>query len=176
VGEGNEEAYRSLYLHYYDPLFRFAMSFLRSETDSEDVVSDVFLNLWVERDTAPSILHLRPYLYSSVRNACLNVLKSHHVSRRNDISREEAELQVTLPADSPFEHLSHKELTDIMRRAIKALPERCRMVFKLRKEDELSYQEIAHIMDTTVRTAERQMMLAKEKIRNALYHYYPEGI
>ncbi|MDR0938831.1 MAG: RNA polymerase sigma-70 factor [Mediterranea sp.] len=171
VALGDADAFRSLYLYYYDRLFRFAMGFLRSEAASEDVVSDVFFNLWQDRLRLSSIPRFRPYIYTSVRNACLNVLKSHQVSRRDDLRPDEVEPQVEIPANTPFDYLSYKELADAVLRAVDALPERCRMVFKLRQEDELSHQEIARVMGITVRTVERQIMLAKEKIRQALRGY-----
>ncbi|MDR0891402.1 MAG: RNA polymerase sigma-70 factor [Mediterranea sp.] len=171
VAAGDAAAFRTLYLHYYDRLFQFATLFLHSAEASEDAVSDVFFNLWKERHRLTAVPNFRSYIYRSVRNACLNTLKSGYVSKRDDLTATEAEMQVVLPRNNPLDELSYQELRHAVQQAVNDLPERCRMVFKMRREDELSHREIADILGITVRTVERQMMLAKEKIREALKRF-----
>lgn len=73
VSEGDSQAFRTLYMHYYDRLFNFAMLFLHSEAASEDVIGDVFFVIWKERSMLTSIPNFHPYIYQAVRNGCLNV-------------------------------------------------------------------------------------------------------
>ena len=166
VSEGNSDAFRTLYMHYYDRLFQFAMMFLRSEPASEDVVEDVFYNLWKDRHMLTSIPNFHPYIYQAIRNGCLNVLKSGYISKRDDIP--ETELQVSISTHTPLDELSYKELHKAVKEAITALPEHCRIIFKMAKEDEMSHREIAEALDVKVCTVERQILIAKAKIKEAI--------
>lgn len=163
LSKGNSEAFRKLYLFYYDRLFRFALTFLHSEPASEDVISDVFFNLWRDRYTLPFIPNLQAYLYQAVRNGCLNVLKSGYVSKRDELP--DTELQVTVSSDSPLEELAYKELTEAIAKAVVSLPERCRIIFRMAKEDGMNHKEIAEALNVKLCTVERQLLLAKSKIR-----------
>lgn len=163
LSKGNSEAFRKLYLFYYDRLFRFALTFLHSEPASEDVISDVFFNLWRDRYTLPFIPNLQAYLYQAVRNGCLNVLKSGYVSKRDELP--DTELQVTVSSDSPLEELAYKELTEAIAKAVVSLPERCRLIFRMAKEDGMNHKEIAEALNVKLCTVERQLLLAKSKIR-----------
>lgn len=169
VSEGDSSAFRTLYMHYYNRLFQFAMMFLHSEAASEDVVEDVFFNLWKDRTMLTSVPNFHPYIYQAIRNGCLNVLKSGYISKRDDFSA--VDLQVNISSDTPFKDLAYKELQTAIEQAITALPERCRIIFKMAKEDEMNHQEIADILDVKRSTVERQLLLAKEKIKSSLKHF-----
>lgn len=169
VAEGDSQAFRTLYMHYYDRLFQFAMMFLHSEAASEDVIADVFFNLWKDRSTLTSIPNFHPYIYQAVRYGCLNVLKSGYISRRADIP--ETELQINISSENPFDELTYKELHKAIAHAITSLPERCRVIFKMAKEDEMNHQEIADILNVKRCTVERQLILAKEKIKSSIKQF-----
>lgn len=166
VSEGDPQAFRTLYMHYYDRLFQFAMFFLHSEAASEDVVEDVFFMLWRDRSMLTSIPNFHPYIYQSIRYGCFNVLKSGYVSKRDGFP--ETELQVHLSSDTPFDELSYQELCVAVKEAIHSLPDRCRIIFKMAKEDEMNHREIAEALNVKLCTVERQLLLAKFKIKQAL--------
>ena len=169
VSKGDSEAFRTLYLYYYDRLFQFATMILRSEAAAEDVVEDIFFYLWRDRSTLTSIPNFRAYIYQSVRNGCFNALKSGYISKREDLSA--IDLQVSISTDSPFQNLTYKELQTAIEQAIASLPERCQLIFKMAKEDEMNHQEIADILEVKRCTVERQLLLAKEKIKSSLKHF-----
>lgn len=169
VSEGDSQAFRTLYMHYYKRLFQFSQMFLHSEAASEDVVEDVFFILWRDRNTLPLIPNFHPYIYQAVRNGCLNVLKSGYISKRDDIP--EADLQVSISTHSPLDELSYKELHKALTKAISLLPERCRLIFKMAKEDEMSHREIAEILSVKLCTVERQLLIAKSRLKQAIEPY-----
>ena len=166
VSEGDSQAFRTLYMHYYDRLFNFAMLFLHSEAASEDVIGDVFFVIWKERSMLTSIPNFHPYIYQAVRNGCLNVLKSGYISTRDDIP--DTELQINISTETPLDELSYKELHHVVKQAIISLPERCRIIFKMAKEDEMNHREIAETLNVKLCTVERQLLLAKAKIKEAI--------
>ncbi len=170
VSGGDSQAFRTLYLYYYNRLFQFSMMFLCSEPASEDVVQDVFFNIWKDRKALTTIPNFQAYIYQAVRNGCLNVLKSGYVSKRDELP--EAELQVRVSPDSPLDELTYKELNGAVQEAINALPERCRIVFKMAKEDDMSQQEIADVLGIQLCTVQRQILLAKDKIKQAILPFW----
>lgn len=166
VSEGDSQAFRTLYMHYYNRLFNFAMMFLHSEAASEDVVEDVFFILWKDRSMLTAIPNFHPYIYQAVRNGCLNVLKSGYISKRDELP--DTELQINISTETPLDDLSYKELHKAVKQAITSLPERCRLIFKMAKEDEMNHREIAETLNVKLCTVERQLLLAKAKIKEAI--------
>lgn len=166
VSEGDSQAFRTLYMHYYNRLFNFAMMFLHSEAASEDVVEDVFFILWKDRSMLTAIPNFHPYIYQAVRNGCLNVLKSGYISKRDELP--DTELQINISTETPLDDLSYKELHKAVKQAIISLPERCRLIFKMAKEDEMNHREIAETLNVKLCTVERQLLLAKAKIKEAI--------
>lgn len=166
IADGDQQAFRVLYMHYYDRLFKFAMMFLRTEPASEDVVADVFFVLWKNRITLTHIPSFHTYIYHAVRNGCLNVLKSSYNSKRSDLT--EPEMQICIEPDTPLDDLSYKELHKAVNDAVHALPERCRIIFKMAKEDNMNHNEIANILNIKLCTVERQLLLAKSRIKNTI--------
>lgn len=163
VSKGNPQAFSTLYVHYYNRLFQFAILFLHSKAASEDVVEDVFFNLWKDRGMLTSIPNFHPYVYQTVRYGCLNVLKSGYISKRDNTP--ETELQVSISTQTPLDELAYKELHKAIAQAITSLPERCQTIFKMAKEDAMNHQEIAEILNVKRSTVERQLLLAKERIK-----------
>lgn len=160
---GEEEAFRLIYQHFFQRLHAFSLGITRSHLQSEEVVSDVFVQLWLRRKEAASINDLNVYLYKAVKNRSLSAL-SH---RAQDL--------VTAPFDllpvsvQPLEHSAEhsiisKELLLQLQKAIDSLPPRCKMVFKLVREDGLSYKEVAAILNLSVKTVDAQMGIAIRKI------------
>ena len=169
VAEGNESAFEKLYHIYYDRLFRFAMHIVKNEMCSEEVVSDVLLNIWKKKEKLPSITDLDAYLFRSVKNKAL-----HYIDKENRRPQCE-ELSVTIeyiPDDSDPENMMiHDELNQILTDAVESLPEQCRIIFKLAREDELPYKKISKILGISVKTVDAQMRIAKQKIEKAINKY-----
>lgn len=164
IRAGEETAFRTLFDRYAEPLLDFAFGFVGDEFVSEDVVQEVFINVWRNRARLNPELSLKAYLYKSVRNQALKVLRHAKVERR-----AEGYLQsLYYTTDNPDEEYLHAELTVLLDRTIQELPERCRMVFLMSKYDGLSYQEIAHILDISVNTVKTQMVRAFTAIRRNL--------
>lgn len=174
VARGDEQAFRTLYLHYYNRLFQFAMYYLGSEPASEDVVEDIFFNVWKGREKLTDIPNFRAYIYQSVRNGCYNVLKSGYVSKRTEMP--DTILDVSLPDENPFDALAVKELGGAIAQAVNNLPEKCRMVFKMFKEDGMSQQEIADVMGVQLSAVQRHLYLAKQKIKEAIAPFLSWGL
>lgn len=164
IATGDEEAFRALYLFYYDRLYQFARMHLNNAEAAEDCVSELFYQLWKSRESLPEIGNFNAYVYRAIRNSCMNSLR---VSTRNldyDLSHPKLEVSVD-PAQTAEEEVDYQLLNRALTLAVEELPERCRQIFKLAREDGLSHREIASILEITVTTVEGQLAIAKRRLK-----------
>jgi RNA polymerase sigma-70 factor (family 1) len=162
-----EKAYRMIFDYYYDRLLRFAVSYLSVREEAEEIVLDVFLNIWLHRKKLKKIQSPDTYLFISVRNRCLNHLRhfSHvHLRPADDESRT-----LNLPDRSdPQQEMERKHLHRVLDEAIAQLPFQCRIVFQLIREEHMTYKEVAEILQISVRTVETYLQRALQKLRSTL--------
>ena len=162
----DEGAYKKLFFHYFLPLKSFAYSILKSKEAAEEIVSDIFLEIWVKRKQLCAIEDLKMYLYTSVRNNCLRSLSQ---TKKNAIfPLDESVVEFASPDPNAEVHLVTRELSYKIETAIEELPQRCKMIFKLAKEDKLKYREISVLLNISIKTIDAQIATALKKIAVAL--------
>lgn len=159
-------AYKKLFLHYHPKLLSFSVSITHSRESSEEAVSDVFVAVWTLRKTLLRITNLRLYLYISTKNTSLNYLARQR--RTQAFSLDDVKTEFTSLAYDPEQLLITAEMFRRMAAAVHALPPRCRLVFKLVKEDNLRYREVAELLQLSVKTVEAQMAIAVRKLGEAV--------
>ena len=162
----DESAFNELYKHYVVKLYQFAYSFLDDREAGEEIVNDVFLKIWVGRQKLDSVRNLQVYLYVAVKNACLNHLRSISSKKIREIKVTEA-YYFHLSVD-PAQLLISKELKTKVLNAVNELPPRCRLIFKMVKEDDLSCNEVATILGLSNKTIFAQLTIALKKLDQAL--------
>ena len=170
IQNGDQSAFKEFYHFQFFKLYQFAYSFVHSKETSEEIVNDVFLSLWQKKDTLSTINNIQVYLYVSVKNASLNYLRRNNLSIPVSIDYLCVD-HFPLVAD-PELLLSQRELQKQIREAIEQLPPRCRLVFKLVKEDGLSYKQVASILELSVKTVDSQLCLALKKLAAILQPIY----
>ncbi len=161
---GNEKAFNKAFDLYYSSLCYFANNLLHDFDLSRSIVQQVFVDLWIKRDKL-IVKSLRSYLYQSVHNSALDVLKHKKV---------EAQYLSLLDKGEPEEMadlMEEAELADRINRAIQNLPEKCREIFVMCRFDELKYAEIAAQLNISVKTVEMQIAIALKKLRIELSDY-----
>lgn len=170
IKSGDTASFEMLFKTYYEQLCRFALSFLRDPDDAEETVQAVFIGFWEKRQTIHVDTSLKAYLYRSVRNACLNEIKRVKVRKMHaDSLMVEGE-----PQSQPSDHLAiRQELEEKIQEALQALPEQCRLIFKMSRFEELKYQEIADQLNLSIKTVENQMGKALKIMRSQLKDYLP---
>ncbi|HLR38607.1 MAG TPA: RNA polymerase sigma-70 factor [Chitinophagaceae bacterium] len=163
----DEKAFEQLFLLCFSPLTRFAFSFLHSREQGEEITSDVLLRVWNRRNKLDEIADFRLYLYVSIRNASLNQLKKR--KKRQTFSLDETSLWLKADGSTPEDAFITKEALKKVQAAIHKLPPRCRLIYKLIKEDDLKYREAAGLLQLSVKTIEAQMGIAMKRLHEALY-------
>lgn len=167
VMNGDEWAFRQFYYHYFDRLFKFACSYLEVAEEAEEVVSDVFLNIWLKREQLSHIQNINTYLYTAVRNAALNCVKKKY-SVGNMLKDQYLQIKTDTATILPDDILISKENEQAMEKAVNHLPPVCKMIFRLVREDGLKYKEVAEILDISVNTVNVQMSIAVKKLSKSI--------
>ena len=170
ISAGNELAYEGLFKSHYAELTLYAMRFVQDMENAEEIVQNIFFNLWNNREKLDINISLKSYLYRAVKNTCLNVLKHQKVEDkyRDHFSRELQNDEMN--ADN---WMVESELSDKITNAIEKLPPERKKVFVLSRFEELKYKEIAEKLDISIKTVENQMGKALKFLREELKDYLP---
>jgi RNA polymerase sigma-70 factor (family 1) len=171
VEQSNQKAFEDLYRLFFPRLYNFAMLYVHKKEAAEEIVNDVMVKIWEKRDAINTIENLETYLFVAVRNHCLNYLQKYshyHVS-----VEPETGLAEVVSINDPSKDLEWKEINVKLHLAIEQLPDQCRTVFKLIKEEGFKYKQVAEILNLSPRTVETQLFRAIKKL-DAVLHVYIE--
>jgi len=163
---GDKAAFNELYLLLESKLYNFAFSFIGEREISQEIVNDAFLKLWLNRGKLDTIKNLQVYLFVLIKNASLNYLRNISFKQINEPQLTER-FYFTVAAD-PSQLLISKELQKRLLKEIDKLPPRCKLIFKMIKEDELSCNEVAAVLGLSNKTVFAQLSIALLKIESAL--------
>ncbi len=172
---GNLSDFSKLYSDYYVLLCTIADQYLKDKYLAEEVVGEVFLNYWEKYNNITISTSVKAYLVRSVQNRCLNYLEHSKVKERlkQKIETESAMLGIAESNDYPLGSLYEMELTTLIKQAMNSLPEQCRKIFLLSRDEELTYEEISQQLNISVNTIKTQIKIALSKLRERLKDYLP---
>ncbi|HEX3935518.1 MAG TPA: RNA polymerase sigma-70 factor [Puia sp.] len=163
----DQHAYKLLFTALYPYLFPFAQALVKLKEPAEEIVSDVFIKVWEKRKELPKIENLRLYLYVATRHIALNYLdKQKRRPTRPLDGFQHAEL-ISVNLD-PEQLLITADMMALLRKAIDQLPPKCKVIFKLVKEDGLKYREVAEVLGISAKTVENQLAIALHKLGSAV--------
>ena len=175
IEEGDLQAFQQLYEEFYVSLCVYARRFTRANEIAEEVVQDVFLTLWEQQGRLTITASLKAYLFTSVRNRCLDHLKHLQVVNRyneyySNLLRDAEDLYI-FSQESGDAWLIAGELEKKLTDAVDLLPEQCRRIFMLSRYDGYKNQDIADNLGITINTVQRQISIALEKLRVSMKKY-----
>lgn len=156
----------------------FAKVYVLSEEDAENIVQDVFVDLWEKKELLAAPVNLAAYLFTAVKNRCLNYLRHQSVKK---IAEQQMQEEHRLAMQAGFHSLeafdpdifSENDAQEIINRALGSLSERCRQIFIMSKIEGKRQKEIAAELNISVNTIETQMGIAYKKLRAELKNYVP---
>ena len=171
MNEPFEQAYRKLFRKHYTDLLFYATR-LVGEDEAEDVVQDVFVELWRRQDTVELGTQIQRFLYRAVYTRALNVLKHRDVvgeyeAEVTEIHRKRVEFYEPDHNDV-IQRIEDRELRRELADAIRSLPDKCRTVFVLSYLHDLKNREIAETLGISLRTVEAHMYKALKLLRERL--------
>lgn len=164
--EDGSKGLELIFKEYYEVMCLTALRITKERSLAEDIVQEVFYELFRKRDTV-QIQSLVGYLKRSVYNRSLNKIKSN----KDIFDSDDLNIELSDNSVSSQENLEFKELEDYLNEVIDRLPEKCRLVFILNRFEELSYKEVAAKMEISVKTVENQMSKALRILREEMVNY-----
>jgi len=162
-------AYEIIFKKYIKELYRFAFTYVRDGQIAEEMTQEVFLYVWEKRAQIEIQTTLKTYLYSAVKNKCLNYIKLELPRQQSMGDISEVMLSVSTKDKDEGEN---EQLRKHIQSAIDTLPKKCRQIFILSRNAGMTYEEIAQELDLSKKTVENQMGIALKKLRESLEDVY----
>lgn len=167
-------AFEQLHRLLYSSLYSYAYSLLKCREQAEEATSDLFIKLWAMKAQLGKVTHPQLYLFRSLKNICLNILRREQ--RKISVNElPESELAIG-SADSPEELLQHKELMQLLTTAVASLPEQRRLVFTLIKEQGMKSKEVADLLEISLRTVENHLYKAVKQLTTIIELYLDKDV
>ena len=161
---GDAVEFEKLFKSYFQLLVNFCYCFVEDVSIAENIVQEVFLKIWANREKLDPEIKIKFYLYRAVKNKALNHLRHLKVTK----SSVEDVYSYNIPGKTPEEEINEEEIVELLSKAIEELPEKCKIIFFMSKYDNLKYSEIAEILDISIRTVEYHMRRALKFLRKHL--------
>lgn len=165
----DEVAFLAIYQRFAEPLYRTAFKRLPIVHKAEDLVQEVFISLYRQRHSAPTINNLKAWLFACLRNQILNEIRNFHTHRKHDTQ---------IAAQAPITTLAHSEydlrkLEARFHQALTQLTERCREVFLMSRAENLSNKKIAERLNISVNGVEKHMTTALRIMKKEMGKHEP---
>lgn len=170
---GDTPSFSILFNQYYSGLVVYANQFVNSTACSEDIVNDVFTSLWEIRQTLDPEIYVKGYLFTSVRNRCLNHIEHQRI-------HTEYQKQILEKGDIggsfTWDYFVESELSDIIEKALEKLPPQQRKIFMMNRFENKTARTIAQELDISERTVEKHIERALKSLRAELKDYLPAAL
>jgi len=173
IGElkrGNKVVFDYIFNYYYSSLCAFSMQYINDHEMVEDLVQDLFVNLWSEAPNLNVKSSLKSYLFTSVRNRCLDFLKHRKVTEKY---RTYFLYSADINDNSTDHYFSESELRQTVQKSLEKLSPRCREIFELSHNNGLSNKDISEKLGISKRTVELQISNALRILRKELVEFLP---
>ncbi len=161
----DKKALDEIYHIYYPKLYAFSKSFLKVDDDINDILQEIFVKIWLKRGNIKNVDTFNAYIFTITKNAVVSYF-------REKIKFQEFETRVKQLVVNKFdsfeESVEYKDLKEKADRVIEQLPERRKEIFKLCREDGLSYKEIAEKLGISIKTVEDHMLHANRFLHKHL--------
>jgi RNA polymerase sigma-70 factor (ECF subfamily) len=172
VREGDEAAFEQIFRTYYTRLVSFACTKLGSQALAEEIVQEVFLQIWARREQWVVERSVAAYVFRAVRNRVLNARRSIRLEAAYSAAEAAGTCEIEVEAGEPCDgRLRDAELGAALAHAVALLPARPRQVFLLSRRQGLSYAEIADVLGIAVKTVEMHMGRALAQLRVSLHEW-----
>lgn len=153
-------AYKVIFDQYYKPLCSFARKYVLDLDIAEDIIQDLFLKFWEQRNDIEFNTSIKSYLFQSARNECLNYLKHQFVEEKYK------EHILNTSSEAFFQDkLEEEEINQMLYKAIQSLTPRCKQIFELSRFEGKSFDEIALELSISKNTIKNQMVTTLKQIR-----------
>ena len=170
--------FEQFYITWYSRAKYFAREYVHSESDAENIIQDVFLHLYERRDLMDAYTNLTAYLFTSIKNRCLDYLRKWVLEQETAQGvQDEFDMELRMKYDSleifNTQFSDETDIGELFDNALQKLPERCRNIFIMNKLEGKKQKEIAEELNLSINTVESQMGIAYKKLREELKDCLP---
>lgn len=173
IRKGNRNEFGRVYSEYFDMLFNLANQYLMDQDEAYGIVQDSFIKLWENKRKLKKNSNLKNYLYTVVKNQCLNLLRErkNQVFLSNGVADLESEYNYEALTEFADNAEDYEKMREEMHAAIEALPEDLKVVFKMNRFEGMRYKDIAQQFNLSQKAIEARMSKALKLIRERLQEY-----
>ena len=171
IQKGDIQSFEKLFHRYYSGLSGYAETLVGKKEVAEEVVQDVFYNIWKNREALKISKSWQSYLYRAAFNNSMMYLRK---MRREQPLNEGSSLDPEVGTPDPSQLMQLNEVSEVVSKTLKDLPEKTREIFRLNRQEGLKYREIADRLSISVKTVEANMGKALKALRNSLEKYEQE--
>jgi RNA polymerase sigma-70 factor (family 1) len=157
-----EMLFAELFREHEQRLYTLALRLTKSDAVAKDIIQEVFLKLWENRDSIHAIQNMEAWLYRLTENRIIDFLRKTAADSR---LREAIWKQLQQIADEPVQYVAAKEYTEIIQKAIDQLPPQRKLIYRLNKENGMNYQQIADQLSISRHTVKNQLFNAVQSVR-----------
>ena len=165
LSQDNRKAFEYIFRTYYQDLCRFGVTYVKDPDVSEELVQQIFINIWERRYELTISTSMKSYLFTAVRNKSFNYLKLQLPKEQKKVDVDNVGFADTFNKE---DDIVFEDLKVYVANAIDALPTKCKTIFNLSRNSGLTYKEIAEELDISVKTVENQIGIALKKLREQL--------
>lgn len=170
--------FNEFYIHWYSRMKSFACEYVGCEEDAENIVQDVFLELYEQYTTLSNRVNIVAYIFTTVKNRSIDHLRRKVMAQKSaEHLQEEYLLTLQMKLNSleilDNELFKDNDVEQAVTKALNALPERCRTILVKHKIEGQRQKDIAKELGVTPKTVENQLTIAYKKLREELKDYHP---
>ncbi len=171
--KGDPQTFKKAYHYFGDKIFAFAMSYLKNEAEAQEIVQEVFLKLWHNRQNIKEDTSLQSYLFTIAFNA---VKKSFLKKSKEENYKHTVVDQLDQASENGDFEKQYQQVIEKLELFIEEMPERRQQIFIARKKQGKSQKEIAADMGISVKTVENQITEAMKYLKKRFQEEMPEGV
>jgi RNA polymerase sigma-70 factor (ECF subfamily) len=165
LGEGDHDAFDTLFMAYHSPVKRFLTGFIKDEDEVLDMLQDIFCHVWEHRNTIAKVDSFKAYLFRMARNAIYNHFKINAIREEH---LQQYQREAILTDDLAEERLHAEELGLLLDIAVDHMPPQRKLVFKMSRKEGLSNEEISKCLNISKRTVENHITAALSELRKLI--------
>lgn len=161
---GSQEAFKTVYIHYYGSLERFLFSLLRSKEESEEMAQDVFMTIWEKREQLDPSKNIKSFIYTIARNSVMNLF-----DHRKVLDRYARTANVPVNDDITSEDILIAQETELLiELAVARMPRMRRRIFELNRYEDMDNASIADRLGISKANVANHLALARKDIKEIL--------
>ncbi|MEM8527908.1 MAG: RNA polymerase sigma-70 factor [Bacteroidota bacterium] len=165
----DQATFEALFKSNFAFLCNFAQQYVGDQDAAQDLCQKVFIQLWEKRTTLDPNQNLKSYLFTAVKNRCLNYIRDHKKYRSKILDLDCGDIELS---EQAIDYLAANDLQAVIEEALNQLPEKCRKVFEMSRFQEMKYKEIAEELEISQKTVEAHMSTALKLLRAHLKEHW----